>query len=106
MYKLLSPGAVAVLKKYDTEAIIKFAKKRGIHITDIADHESPPSEDMIHEEQPGPQQFEDAPENEIDPILDYINSQHHQEEDMNNVLQVYNVMASPTPHDTHQQSMN
>ena len=61
-----------------------FAKKRGIHVTDIADHESSPSDDITHEDQPDPQQFEDAPENEIDPILDYINSQHHQEEDMNN----------------------
>ena len=32
----------------------------------------------------------------LDPILDYINSQHHQEEDMYNAWQAYNVMASPT----------
>ena len=56
MYKLLSPEAVAALKKYNTDAINKFAKKREIHVTDIADHESPPSEDTIHEEQPDPQQ--------------------------------------------------
>ena len=61
---------------------------------------------MIHEQQPDPQQFEDAPENEVDPILDYINSQHHQEEDMNNALQAYNVMASPTADDTPQCSIN
>ena len=106
VYKLLSPEAVAVLKKYNTEAINKFAKKRGVHVSDIADHESPPSEDTTHEEQPDPHQFEDAPETEIDPILDYINSQHHQEEDMNNALQAHNVMASPTPDDTPQQSIN
>ena len=70
MYQLLSPEAVAALKKYNTEAINKFAKKRGIPVTDIADHESPSSGDTIQEEQPDPQQFEDAPENEIDPILD------------------------------------
>ena len=45
VYKLLSPEAVAALKKYNTEAINKCAKKRGIHVTDIADNESPPSED-------------------------------------------------------------
>ena len=106
MYKLLRPEAHAALKKYNTEAINKFAKKRGIHVTDIADHESPPSEDTIHEKQPDPQQVEDAPENEIDLILDYINSQHHQEEDMNNVLEASNVMGSPTPDDTPQQSIN
>ena len=102
MYKLLSPEAVATLKKYNTEAINKRAKKRGIHVTDIADHESPPSEDTPHEEQPDHLQFENTPENEMDPILDYINSQHH----MNNALQAYNVMTSPTPDDTPQQSIN
>ena len=81
-------------------------RKRGIHVTYIADHESPPSEDTIHKEQPDSQQFDDAPENGIDPILDYINSQHHQEEDMNNAVQAYNVMASPTPGDTPHWSIN
>ena len=46
-----------------------FAKKRGIHVTDIADHESP-SEDNTHEKQTDPHQFDDAPTDEIDPILD------------------------------------
>ena len=105
VYKLLSPEAVAALKKYNTEPINKFAKKRGIHVTDIADCESSPSDDTPLEDQPD-QQFEDAPEDETDPILDYINSQHHQEEDMNNALQAYNVIASPTPDDTPQQSIN
>ena len=91
VYKLLSPEAVAALNKYNTEAINKFAKKSGIHVTDIVDHESPPSEDTTPEEQHGPHQFDDAPDSEIDPILDYIDSQHHQEEDMNNDLQAYNV---------------
>ena len=106
MYKLPSPEAVAALNKYKTEAINKFAKKRGIHVTDIADDELSPSDDTPHEDQPDPQQFVDAPEDETDPILDYINSQHHQEEDMNNALQAYNVMASHTPTDTPQQSIN
>ena len=70
MYKLFSPEAVAALKKYNTHAIKKFAKQRGIHVTDIADHESSPSEDTTPEDLPDPQQFEDAPENEIVPILD------------------------------------
>ena len=96
VYKLLSPEAVVALKKYNTEAINKFAKKRGIHVTDIADHELHPSEDTNPEEQHDPHQFDDAPDNESNPILEYINSQHHQEEDMNNALQAYNVMTSPT----------
>ena len=47
VYKLLSSEAVAALKKYNSEAINKFAKKRGIHVTDIADHESSPSDDTL-----------------------------------------------------------
>ena len=94
VYKLFSPEAVAFLKKYYTRAINKFPKKRDV--TDITDHESTPSVDTIHEEQSEPPQFEDAPENEIDPILDYIHIQHHQEEDMNNAWEAYNAMVSPT----------
>ena len=106
VYKLLSLEAVAALKKSNIEAINKFIKKRGFHVTDITDHESPPSEDDAHEEQADPHQFNHAPADEVDPILDYINSQHHQEEDMNHALQAYNVMASTTSDDTLQQSIN
>ena len=35
VYKLLSPEAVIALKKYNSEALNKMAKKRGIHVTDI-----------------------------------------------------------------------
>ena len=54
VYKLLSPEVVSALKKYNAEAIIKFAKKKGIHVTDIAGHESTPSENTTHEEQSAP----------------------------------------------------
>ena len=39
-------------------------------------------------------------------FLGYNDSQHHQEEDMNNALQAYNVMTSPTSDVTPQQSIN
>ena len=58
------------------------AKKRGIHVTDVTDvtdHELSIAETNISEEQTNPHQDDDAPEDEADPILDYINSQHHQE---------------------------
>ena len=51
VYELLSPEAPSALKKYNTEAINKAAKRRGIHVTDITDHEPPPSEDTTHEQQ-------------------------------------------------------
>ena len=91
---------VAALKKYNTEAINKFAKKRGIHVTDIADQEPLPSEDttlinlMMHLRL------------RVIQFLDYINSQHHQEEDMNNAIQAYNAMTSPTSDVTPQRSIN
>ena len=38
--------------------------------------------------------------------MDYINSQHHQEEDINNAVQAYNAMTSPTSDATPQWSIN
>ena len=86
VYKLLSPEAVVALKKYNSEAINKMAKKRCIHVTDVTDHELSIAETNISEEQANPPHDDDAPEDEADPILDYINSQHHQEDDMNHAL--------------------
>ena len=94
VYKLLNPEADVALKKYNFEAINKMAKKRGIHVTDVTDHELSIAETNISEEQANPHQDDDAPEDEADPILDYINSQHHQEDDMTHALQAYNVMTS------------
>ena len=97
VYKLVSPEAVVALKKYNSEAINKMAKKRGIHVTDVTDvtdHELSIAETNISEEQTNPHQDDDALEDEADPIRDYINSQHHQEEDMNHALQAYNIMTS------------
>ena len=74
------------------------AKKRGIHVTDvtdITDHELSIAETNISKEPTNPHQDDDAPEDEADPIVDYVNSQHHQEEDMNHALQAYNIMTSP-----------
>ena len=95
VYKLLSPEAVVALKKYNSEDINKRAKRRGIHVTDITDHELSIAETNISEEPTNPHQDDDAPEGEVDPILDYVNSQHHQQEDMNHELQADNIMTSP-----------
>ena len=38
--------------------------------------------------------------------MDYINSPHHQEEDINNALQAYNLMTSLTSDATPHQSIN
>ena len=109
VYKLLSPEAVVALKKYNSEASNKMAKKKGIHVTDVTDvtdHEISIAETNISEEQTNPHQDDDAPEDEAHPILDYINSQHHQEEDMNHALQAYTIMTSPFSGATPQRSIN
>ena len=49
VYKLLGPEAVVALKKYNSEAINKMAKKRGIHVTDVTDHELSIAETNISE---------------------------------------------------------
>ena len=108
VYQLLSPEAVVALKKYNSEAINKMAKKRGIHVNvaDVTNHELSIAETNISEEQAIPHQDDDAPEDEADPILDYIKSQHHQEDDMNHSLQAYNIKTSPFSGATPHQSIN
>ena len=106
VYKLLSPETVIALKKYNSEALNKMAKKRRIHVTDITDQVLSITETNISEEQVGANQDEDEPEGEADPILDYINSQHHQEDDMNHALQAYSIMTSPYSDTTPQRSIN
>ena len=108
VYKLLSPEAVIALKKYNSGALNKMAKKRGIHVTDITDQVLSIAETNtpISEEQVGANHDEDEPEGEADPNLDYINSQHHQEDDMNHALQAYNIMTSPFSDTTPQRSIN
>ena len=106
VYKLLSPEAIVALKKYNSEALNKMAKKRGIHVTDITDQVLSIAETTISEEQVEANQDEDEPEDGTDPILDYINSQHHQEDDMNHALQAYNIMTSPFSDGTSQRSVN
>ena len=57
VYKLLSPEAVVALKKYNSEAINKMVKKRGIHVTDVTDHELSIAETNISEEKTNPHQM-------------------------------------------------
>ena len=72
------------------------AKKRGIHVTDLTDHGLSIAETNISEEQADSSTKMMMHLKMIaDPILDYINSQHHQEDDINHALQAYNIMTSP-----------
>ena len=105
VYKLLSPEAVTALKKYNSEAINKLLRKGAFMSLTLLTMNQPHLRIPCMRNKLTPF-IDDATTNEFDPILDYINSQHHQEEDMNHTLEAYNVMASPTPNDTPQWSIN
>ena len=81
IYKLLSQDATKALKAYNTEAISRFHQRK-VHNTEIV--ETP------QDEPPGPPVPEndllDLPESDLDipddPILDFVNSQCHSSEDL------------------------
>ena len=87
IYKLLSQDAMEVLKAYNTEVISRFHQRK-VHNTEIV--ESPPTDP------PGPpvpeNDLPDLPESNLDisddSILDFVNSQCHSSEDLDQALQV------------------
>ena len=98
IYKLLSQDAMKALKAYNTEAINRFHQRK-VHTTQIV--ETP------QDESPGPSVPEndlpDLPESDLDipddPILDFVNSQCHSSEDLDQALQVYEAYQVPCPQD-------
>ena len=99
IYKLLSQDAMKALKTYNTEAINRFHQRK-VHNTEIVEtpqHESPgppvPETDLP-----------DLPESDLDipddPILDFVNSQCHSSEDLDQALQAYQAYQVPCPQDS------
>ena len=84
------------LKAYNTEAISRFHQRK-VHNTEVV--ETP------QDETPGPpvpeNDLPDLPESDLDipgdPILDFVNSQSHRSEDLDQTLQAYQV---PCPQDS------
>ena len=108
IYKLLSQDAMKVLEVYNTEAINRFHQRK-VHNTEIV--ETP------QDEPPGPpvpeNDLPDLPESDLyipdDPILDFVNSQCHSSEDLDQALQAYKAYQVPCPQDstmTPQRSIN
>ena len=108
IYKLLSQDATKALKVYNTEAITRFHQRK-VHNTEIV---QPPQE-----EPPGPpvpeNDLPDLPESDLDipddPILDFVNSQCHSSEDLDQALQACQPYQVPCPQDstmTPERSMN
>ena len=94
IYKLLSQDAMKALKAYNTEAINRFHQGK-VHNTEIVE--------IPQDEPPGPPvpkfDLTDLSESDLDipddPILDFINSQHHSSEDLDQDLQAYQTYQVP-----------
>ena len=99
IYNLLSQDAMKALKAYNTEAINRFHQRKA-HNTEIV--ETP------QDDPPGPpvpeNDLSDLPESDLnipdDPILDFVNSQCHNSEDLDQALQAYQAYQVPCPQDS------
>ena len=110
IYKLLSQEAKDALQKYNIEAIQKFKTSRNLKETDLihdvyehAQEKLPPSID--EEEFQECQQFNTDKDLEppTDDLLDFITSQEHSDDQLDQVLQIYQAhqqtqSETETPH--------
>ena len=94
IYKLLSQEAKDALQKYNVEAIQKFKASRNLNetqhtVSEYAQEELPPTID--EEEFQECQEFNTDQDLEppADDLLDFITSQEHSEDQLNQVLQTY-----------------
>ena len=98
IYRLLSEDALKALKAYNTEAISRFHKRK-VHNNEIVEQpqDDPPGPPVSENDLP------DLPEIDLnipdDPILDFVNSQCHSSEDLDQALQAYQAFQIPTPQD-------
>ena len=99
IYKLLSQYAMKALKAYNTEAINRFHQRK-VHNTEIGES---PQNDLPEPSVPE-NDLPDLPESElhipVDPILDFVNSQCHSSEDLDQALQAYQAYQVPCPQDS------
>ena len=99
IYKLLSQDAMKALKANNTEAISRFHQRK-VHNTEIVET---PQNDL--QEPPVPENdLPDLPESDLDiaddPILDFVNSQCHSSENVDQALQAYQIYQVPCPQDS------
>ena len=99
IYKLMSQDAMKALKAYNTEAISRFHQRK-VHNTEIVEtpQDDPPGSPVPENNLP------DIPESDLDiaddPILDFVNSQCHSSEDLDQALQAYQAYQVPCPQDS------
>ena len=99
IYKLLSQDAMKALQAYNTEAINRFHKRK-VHNTEIVEtpQDDPPGPPVPENDLPDlPESDLDIPE---DSILDFVNSQCHSSEDLDQALQAYQAYQVPCPQDS------
>ena len=98
IYKLVSQDAMKAMKAYNTEAISRFHQRK-VHNTEIVEttQNDPPGPPVPENDPP------DLPESDIDipddPILDFVNSQCHSSEELDQALQAYQAYQVPCPQD-------
>ena len=87
------------LKSYNTEAITRFHQRK-VHNTEIVEtpQDDPPGPPVPENDPP------DLPESDLDipddPILNFVNSQCHSSEDLDQALQAYQAYQVPCPQDS------
>ena len=99
IYKLLNQDAMKALKAYNAEAIQRFHQTK-VHNIEIVKtpQEDPPGPPVPENDLP------DLPESDLDipddPILDFVNSQCHSSEHLDQALQAYKAYQVPCPQDS------
>ena len=106
VYKLLSQQVKDALQKYNAEAIQKFKSTRNLHEInfqhDLRENTQDNSTTSNQDDQ-SPDYQESHPDQDLEPpmddLLDFINSQHHSDDQLDQVLQTYQTYTesqSPT----------
>ena len=99
IYKLLSQDAMKSLEAYNTVAITRFHHRK-VHSTGIVEspQDDPPGPPVPENDLPDLHEMDlDIPD---DPILDFVNSQCHSSEDLDQALQAYQAYQVPCPQDS------
>ena len=99
IYKLLSEDAMKALNAYITEAITRFHQRK-VHNTEVVEtpQDDPPGPPVPENDPPDLTESDlDIPD---DPFLDFVNSQCHNSEDLDQALQAYQAFQVPYPQDS------
>ena len=99
IYKLLSQDAMKSLKAYNTEALDRFHKRKVHNTYAVEEPQDDPPEPSMPDSG-----LSELPESDLDipedPILDFVSSQCHRSEDLDQALQAYLVYHVPSSQDS------